>query len=102
MMANDKVPEELDILRWVLAQACGDREVTGMYDSMALSAYADGLRLLAKHGLVEITHEVGRRVIARDVPEALVLTEAEREKIARAIEAKKMGNNSFSSGGRHE
>ena len=61
---NDEISEEMEVLRWVLAQAC--RRDDGLYDSMALSAYAEGLRLLAEHGLVEITSEYGRRVIARD------------------------------------
>jgi len=34
-------------------------------DSMALSAYADGIRLLAEHGRVEVIDEAGRRVIAK-------------------------------------
>lgn len=41
----------------------------GVIDSGYLSSYADALRFLATHGLVEIQHEAGRRVIARLVQE---------------------------------
>ena len=34
-------------------------------DSMALSANADAMRLLAKHNRIVITSEYGRRVIAK-------------------------------------
>lgn len=36
-----------------------------LYDSTSISAMADAMRLLAKHGLFEITAESGRRVIGR-------------------------------------
>jgi hypothetical protein len=56
----------LDVLEDVLYQACHTRERgDGWMDSMALSANAEGLRLLALHGRVEIESEYGRRVIAR-------------------------------------
>ena len=58
--------DELDTLQGVLSQACWN-QLDGEYDSLALSAYADGLRLLAKHNRVTITHEAGRRVIATPV-----------------------------------
>jgi hypothetical protein len=32
---------------------------------MAISTWADGIRLLAAHGRVDITEEYGRRVIAK-------------------------------------
>lgn len=51
----------LDTLADVIGQACS---CDGELDSMALSAYADGLRLLAKYGRVKIVSEYGRRVIA--------------------------------------
>lgn len=61
-------------LRSVLWQACGEVDPTPgslamHYDSNALSAYADGLRLLARLGLVRITKEAGRRVLAVDAKE---------------------------------
>lgn len=57
--------EALAALHDSMSQACqaGDR---GEYDSMALSAYSDALEVLDKHGLVEITANVGRRTIAID------------------------------------
>jgi hypothetical protein len=55
--------EALDILADVLYQACSDSE--GLLDSMALSAYADGMRHLARYGRLHVTAEYGRRVIGR-------------------------------------
>jgi hypothetical protein len=55
--------ELLDALDDVLAQACLMPD--GTLDSMALSAYADGLELLAEHGRVVIIQQNGRRVIAK-------------------------------------
>ena len=63
----DKAIEELlDVLEWTLWQACGPRRKDDAQemDSMALSSYADGIRLLAAYGRVTITEEAGRRVIA--------------------------------------
>ena len=37
------------------------------YDSLAMRAYADALRLLAECGRVEIVSDRGRRVLAREV-----------------------------------
>jgi hypothetical protein len=54
--------ELLDTLADVINQAC--YHYGGGLDSMAISAYADGIRLLAAHGRVRITEEYGRRVIA--------------------------------------
>lgn len=63
--ALDVERDELrDTLLDVLSQACGTSD-DGALDSLALSAYADGLRLLAKHKVITIEGEVGRRVIAR-------------------------------------
>lgn len=42
-----------------------DRE----YDSMALSANADAMMVLAEHGKLKIVHEYGRRVIGKWVKE---------------------------------
>ena len=53
----------LDMLADVIGQAC--YRDGGLLDSMAISAYADALRLLAEYGRVEIIKDVGRRVIAR-------------------------------------
>ena len=61
---NETENELLNALEDVLAQACLDDEGL-FFDSMALSSYADGLHVLAKYGRIEITKEMGRRVIAR-------------------------------------
>lgn len=59
--------ELLETLQSVLCQACESRAATDTeppeYDSMALSAYADGLRLLSKYKRFRIHDESGRRVI---------------------------------------
>jgi hypothetical protein len=52
----------LDALGAVLNEATRARG--GRMDSQAMSAYADGLRLLAEYGRVNIAGEYGRRVIA--------------------------------------
>jgi hypothetical protein len=62
------VEELLDALEDVVNQACWSND-DGLLDSMALSAYAHGLRTLAEYGRVTIEHSVGRRVIAHWVPE---------------------------------
>jgi len=59
--------EMLEALEDVLNQAC--RLPDGLVDSGALRSYADGLRLLAKHGRFKIEIEVGRRVIGRWIDE---------------------------------
>lgn len=58
--------ELLDALQDMVDQNCYD-DASNTYDSMALSAHAHALRVLAEHGRVAITHEVGRRVIAHPV-----------------------------------
>jgi hypothetical protein len=71
----NQIEELLDALEDVVNQACstqqfrshlGDNVGTDDWelDSMALSAYAHGLRTLAKHGRVKIEQQAGRRVIA--------------------------------------
>lgn len=55
--------EPLAMLAEVLEQAC--HEEGGKLDSMATSAYADGLRLLAAHRRFVVEHDIGRRVIGR-------------------------------------
>lgn len=53
-----------DLLVEVIKQACGtDR--SGEVDSMAISAYADALRYLAKRGRFTIVTDVGGRVTGR-------------------------------------
>lgn len=52
----------LDALEDVINQACTDSD--GELDSMALTAYADAMRLLADYGRIEVTADRGRRVIA--------------------------------------
>lgn len=58
--------ELIDALADCVAQSCTTDD--GELDSMALSTYADALRLLQKWGRVEVTSEYGRRVIARWTP----------------------------------
>lgn len=61
---------EADLLEYVesaVTQGCYGPD--GLLDSMALSTWAEGIRLLAAHGRAEIIEEHGRRVIARLIPE---------------------------------
>jgi hypothetical protein len=68
MMTSPEVVEELlDTLAEVIQQSCWSEQDKEL-DSMAISAYADGIRTLAAHGKVQITAEVGRRVTATWVP----------------------------------
>lgn len=60
--AEREVRLALDTLEDVIGQACGDGE-RGL-DSVALSAYANGMRYLARHKRLVIDDEYGRRVIA--------------------------------------
>ncbi len=61
---EEKVTYCVEVLHQVLQQACGyEEEGVLKADSMALSAYAKGLRLLAEYGLFEIEKATGRRVI---------------------------------------
>lgn len=57
--------EAMETLEDVLNQACANREGDGLIDSMALSAYRDGLLLCAKHGRFAVDVQVGRRVIGK-------------------------------------
>jgi len=59
-------PDVVEVLEDVINQAC---TVGDELDSSALSAYAGGMRLLAKLGRLEITKEYGRRVIGKWVAE---------------------------------
>jgi hypothetical protein len=65
--------ELLEFVESALVQACYTED--GLLDSMALSTWAEGLRLLAEHGRVEIIEEHGRRVIARIIPETPDVTD---------------------------
>jgi hypothetical protein len=64
-LRND-VDELLDLVEDLTRQGCAIDD-DGTVDSMALSAYADGLRTLAAAGRYEILTEHGRRVIAKRV-----------------------------------
>ncbi len=57
-----QIDELLDALADVLNQACHAGPRDGEIDSMALSAYTDGLLLLAKYGRFEVRVHCGRRV----------------------------------------
>jgi hypothetical protein len=59
---SPEVENLLDALEDVINQACGDNGDT--LDSMALSAYARGMRVLAEYGRVKIEQDAGRRVSA--------------------------------------
>jgi len=56
--------ELVEVLAGVLAQACHTDGDDPALDSCALSAYRDGLKLLAELGKVTIVREHGRRVLA--------------------------------------
>lgn len=62
---DDDKQELIEALHDMVRQACFNRK-DEEYDSMALTAYAIGLKVLEKHGRVTITAEEGRRVIAKD------------------------------------
>lgn len=55
----------LDILHDVIKTACTDTD--DKLDSMAMTSYAEAMRLLAEHGRIKIKSEYGRRVIAENV-----------------------------------
>ena len=58
---SDRERDLLVILADVVNQGC--HVDAGVVDSMALSAYADAMRVLADYGVLIIDHEAGRRVI---------------------------------------
>jgi hypothetical protein len=62
---DPRVTELLDTLADVLGQACGQPD--GRLDSLSLTAYAEGIRLLHRYGRLVIEEERGRRVIGRFV-----------------------------------
>lgn len=62
---DPQVRDVLDALADVLGQACGQPD--GRLDSLSLTAYAEGLRLLSRYERVVIEEERGRHVIARFV-----------------------------------
>jgi hypothetical protein len=64
---EEAIEELLDVLTDVIHQACWDGGNRNQLDSMAVSAYADGIYVLAANGRVAITHEAGRRVIAERI-----------------------------------
>lgn len=65
MDPDPRINELLDALSDVLGQACG--QLDGRLDSLSLTAYADGIRLLHRYERVVIEEEYGRRVIGRFV-----------------------------------
>ena len=52
--------ELLEALEEMVEQACG---MDDSIDSMAITAYAGGMRLLAEYGRLKIIGESGRRVV---------------------------------------
>lgn len=63
---QSEVQSLLDLIEDLTIQGCSVDE-GGTVDSMALSTYAEALRLLAEKGRYEIVSEHGRRVIAKRV-----------------------------------
>lgn len=61
-----EVNDMLDLIEDLTIQGCSI-DAEGLVDSMALSTYAESLRLLAEKGRYEIVAEYGRRVIAKRV-----------------------------------
>ena len=59
-----KVERLIDALEDMVAQHCGISDDDGELDSMALSANAYAMRVLAEHGSIQILREGGRRIIA--------------------------------------
>lgn len=59
--------ELLEFVESAVVQGCYGSD--GLLDSMAISTWAEGIRLLAAHGRAEIIEEHGRRVIARLITE---------------------------------
>ena len=50
---SEDLTEALTVLGMVLSQVCWDKEQNA-WNSVAVPPYADGLRLLARHGMVHI------------------------------------------------
>ena len=60
--------ELLEALEDMVNQHCSVTEKESYLDSMALSANANAMRILAKHKRITIKNEYGRRVIANWIP----------------------------------
>lgn len=68
LQEDSEKKELLSVLYDVLMQDCADwsnQKDPYKAHSGAISSYAEGLRILAKHGLFEIEWEYGRTVIGR-------------------------------------
>lgn len=61
---TEKEKELLNALEDMVNQACGISHSDAL-DSMALTAYANAMRLLAEYGRIKIKREYGRRVIGK-------------------------------------
>lgn len=61
----DRLKEAVTNLYYILVRACVIDYKTLKADSMAISDYRDGLKLLEKLGLFEVESEDGRRIIGR-------------------------------------
>lgn len=66
LLCEQDLNECREILTSVVCQACYIEEKKPL-DSMAISAYAEGLRYLERIGKVKILSQHGRRVIAEEV-----------------------------------
>jgi len=84
---NKELKEALDVLEDVINQACrveSDDDPEGYYlDSVAISAYARGIKFLEKHKRVKIKSGFGRMVIAKFIKKTvlreLLIKEKEEE-----------------------
>jgi len=64
MTESPELTEVLDALQDVIDQACSSTEDFNI-DSMAITSYANAMRLLAKYDRMEIEVDVFRRVIGK-------------------------------------
>lgn len=66
---NAEVLDILNVLHLVTKQACY-RQEENVYDSDALTAYAEAIWILEKYNLLKVVNAAGRRVIAVDIEQA--------------------------------
>lgn len=75
-VSKEQFDEVLEALFDVIWQDCqreetitlkGGKKLESYFDSIAISSYAEAMRILAKHGKLKIISEYARRVIATEV-----------------------------------
>jgi hypothetical protein len=64
-LARRALDQSLNVVESLIRQYCTERG--GEYDSLAISAIAEGMYLLHEHDRFEIESGIGRRVIGRFV-----------------------------------